>query len=159
MILETFKSVNNASCRGMWEQQSKPSDLGWTGLHPDLGAACLSLDLPGPARILVLDCLYLDQIGRAAAERRKQGEYAAAPCSLQFKTGVHTGKKPGACSFPPRCKTVESMNCVETANCKVIMQSACTDHRAMAENEAKPTKTLIFFIFVQREHGQAVFLM
>ena len=48
-----------ASCRGMWEQQSKPSDLGWTGLHPDLGAARLGLDLPGPARILVLDCLFL----------------------------------------------------------------------------------------------------
>ena len=47
-----------ASCRGMWEQQSKPSDLGWTGLHPDLGAARLGLDLPGPARILVLDCLF-----------------------------------------------------------------------------------------------------
>ena len=46
-----------ASCRGMWEQQSKPSDLGWTGLH--LGAARLGLDLPGPARILVLDCLFL----------------------------------------------------------------------------------------------------
>ena len=46
------------SCRGMWEQQSKPSDLGWTGLHPDLGAARLGLDLPGPARILMLDCLY-----------------------------------------------------------------------------------------------------
>ena len=44
----------------MWEQQSKPSDLGWTGLHPDLGAARLGLDLPGPARILVLDCLFLD---------------------------------------------------------------------------------------------------
>ena len=47
MILATFKSVNIASCRGMWEQQSKPSDLRWTGL-----------DLPGPARILVLDCLF-----------------------------------------------------------------------------------------------------
>ena len=58
MILATFKSVNNASCRGMWEQQSKPSDLGWTGLHPDLGAARLGLDLLGPARILVLDCLF-----------------------------------------------------------------------------------------------------
>ena len=47
-----------ASCRGMCEQQSKPSDLGWTGLHPDLGAARLGLDLPGPARILVLDCSF-----------------------------------------------------------------------------------------------------
>ena len=54
MILATFKSVNNSSC-SMWEQQSKPSDLGWTGLHPDLGAARLGLDLPGLARILVLD--------------------------------------------------------------------------------------------------------
>ena len=50
IILALFKSVYNASCRGMsqWEQQSKPSDLGWTGL-----------DLTGPARILVLDCLFL----------------------------------------------------------------------------------------------------
>ena len=36
----------------------KPSDLGWTGLHPDRGAVRLGLDLPGPARILMLDCLY-----------------------------------------------------------------------------------------------------
>ena len=49
----------HTSCRGMWEQQSKPSDLGWTGLHPDRGAACLGLDLPSPARILVLDCLFM----------------------------------------------------------------------------------------------------
>ena len=55
MILATFKSVNNA--RGMFEQQSKPSDFGWTKLHPDRGAQHLSLDLPGPARILVLECL------------------------------------------------------------------------------------------------------
>ena len=27
--------------------------------HPDLGAARLGLDLPGPARILLLDCLYM----------------------------------------------------------------------------------------------------
>ena len=36
----------------MWEQ---PSDLGWSGLHPYLGAARLDLELPGPARNLVLD--------------------------------------------------------------------------------------------------------
>ena len=42
----------------MWEQQSKPSDLGWTGLHQDLGAARLGLDFSSPTRILVLDCLY-----------------------------------------------------------------------------------------------------
>ena len=46
-----------ASCRGMWGQQSKQSDFGWTGLHPDLSAARLGLDLPGSARILVLDCI------------------------------------------------------------------------------------------------------
>ena len=33
MILATFKSVNNASCRGMWEQLSKPSDLGLDCLY------------------------------------------------------------------------------------------------------------------------------
>ena len=41
MILATFKSVNNASCRGMWEQQSKPSDLGWTGLSASRSRRCV----------------------------------------------------------------------------------------------------------------------
>ena len=39
-------SQQYTSCRGMWEQQSKPSNLGWTGLHPDLGAARLGLICP-----------------------------------------------------------------------------------------------------------------
>ena len=46
----------------MWEQQSEPLDSGWTGLHPDLGAARLGLDLPGPARSLVMDCLCLGNL-------------------------------------------------------------------------------------------------
>ena len=41
----------------MLELQSRTSDLGCTGLHPDLGPARLGLDLPGLARILLLDCL------------------------------------------------------------------------------------------------------
>ena len=41
----------------MREHQLKPSDL--AGLHPDHAAARLGLDLPGPARILVLDCLFI----------------------------------------------------------------------------------------------------
>ena len=58
MILQHSNQSTMQVAGGRWEQQSKPSDLGWTGLHPDLGAVRLGLDLPGPARILVLDCLY-----------------------------------------------------------------------------------------------------
>ena len=43
----------------MWEQQSSIRIWAGTRLHPDLGAARLGQDLPGPARILMLDCLFL----------------------------------------------------------------------------------------------------
>ena len=42
----------------MWEQQSSIRIWAGTRLHPDLGAARLGQDLPGPARILMLDCLF-----------------------------------------------------------------------------------------------------
>ena len=90
MILATSKSVNNASCRGMWEQQSKPSDLGCTGLHPDLGAARLSLDLPDPARILVLDCLFMTCLRKALGvqsnhhdDERREGLHWSDRANLQ----------------------------------------------------------------------------
>ena len=44
--------------KDMWEQQSSIRIWAGTRLHPDLGAARLGQDLPGPARILMLDCLY-----------------------------------------------------------------------------------------------------
>ena len=44
--------------KGMWEQQSSIRIWAGTSLHPNLGAARLGQDLPGPARILMLDCLY-----------------------------------------------------------------------------------------------------
>ena len=43
----------------MWEQQSSIRIWAGTRLHPDRGAARLGQDLPGPARILMLDCLCL----------------------------------------------------------------------------------------------------
>ena len=43
----------------MCEQQSSVRIWAVTRLQPDLGAAHLGQDLPGPARILVLACLYL----------------------------------------------------------------------------------------------------
>ena len=42
----------------MWEQQSSIRIWAGTRLHPDLGAARLGQDLPGRARILMLDCLF-----------------------------------------------------------------------------------------------------
>ena len=45
--------------KDMWEQQSSIRIWAGTRLHPDLGAARLSQDLPGPARILMLDCLFI----------------------------------------------------------------------------------------------------
>ena len=42
----------------MWEQQSSIRIWAGTRLHPDLGAARLGQDLPGPACILMLDCFY-----------------------------------------------------------------------------------------------------
>ena len=47
-----------ASCRGMWEQQSKPSDLGWTGQIQTEARSAEVWMQPGPARIFVLDCLF-----------------------------------------------------------------------------------------------------
>ena len=44
--------------KDMWEQQSSIRIWAGTRLHPDLGAARLGQDLPGPARILMLDCLF-----------------------------------------------------------------------------------------------------
>ena len=88
MILATFKSVNNASCRGMWEEQSKPSDLGWTGLYPDLGAARLRLDLPDPARILVLDCLC-----QYCSRKRVRGSRSSG----RLFSGKGTPPKPRVC--------------------------------------------------------------
>ena len=43
----------------MWEQQSSIRIWAGTWLHSDLGPARLGQDLPGPARILMLDCLYM----------------------------------------------------------------------------------------------------
>ena len=43
----------------MWEQQSSIRIWAGTRLHPDLGAARLGQDLPGPGCILMLDCLYV----------------------------------------------------------------------------------------------------
>ena len=43
----------------MWEQQSSIRIWAGTRLHPDIGAARLGQDLPGPARILMLDCLFI----------------------------------------------------------------------------------------------------
>ena len=45
----------------MWEQQSSIRISAGTRLHPDLGAARLGQDLPGPARILMLVCLFASQ--------------------------------------------------------------------------------------------------
>ena len=45
--------------KDMWEQQSSIRIWAGTRLHPDLGAARLGQDLPGPAGILMLDCLFL----------------------------------------------------------------------------------------------------
>ena len=43
----------------MWEQQSSIRIWAGTRLHTDLDAACHGQDLPGPARILMLECLYI----------------------------------------------------------------------------------------------------
>ena len=48
----------------MWEQQSSIRIWAGTRLHPDLGAARLGQDLPGPARILMLECLYTSRPDR-----------------------------------------------------------------------------------------------
>ena len=41
----------------MWEQQSSNRIWAGTRLHLDLGPVRVGQDLPGPARILMLDCL------------------------------------------------------------------------------------------------------
>ena len=43
----------------MWEHQSSIRIWAGTRLHPDLGAQRLGQDLPGAARILMLDCLFI----------------------------------------------------------------------------------------------------
>ena len=59
MILATFKSVNNVQVAGACGN-SNPSPRIWAGPGCIQTSALdlLDLDLPGPARILVLDCLY-----------------------------------------------------------------------------------------------------
>ena len=42
----------------MWEQQSGIRIWAGTRLHTDLGVAHPGQDLPGPARILMLSCLF-----------------------------------------------------------------------------------------------------
>ena len=44
-----------------------------------------------------------DQIGRAAATREGSQEHTRQlPAPFKTVPGVQTGKKPGACNFPPR---------------------------------------------------------
>ena len=55
----------------MWEQQSSIRIWAGTRLHPDLGAARLGQDLHGPARILMLDCLFSAEITSISQDFRQ----------------------------------------------------------------------------------------
>ena len=57
VIMTTGRRSKRSKVKDMWEQQSSIRIWAGTRLHPNLGAACLGQDLPGPARILMLDCL------------------------------------------------------------------------------------------------------
>ena len=64
-LVYTRWSLQHSNQSTMWKLQGHVGTaiqaLGFRldrAAHPDLGAARLGLDLPGPARILVLDCLY-----------------------------------------------------------------------------------------------------
>ena len=70
LIDQQTSSVACDRCRrlGMWEQKSSIRIWAGTRLHPDLGATRLGKDLPGPARILMLDCLFHYLTGTLAPE-------------------------------------------------------------------------------------------
>ena len=59
IIMATGGRLKRSKVKGHMEQQSSIRIWAGTRLHPDLGAARLSQDLPGQARILMLDCLFL----------------------------------------------------------------------------------------------------
>ena len=64
----------------MWEQQCSIRIWAGTRLHPDLGAA--RQDLPGPARILMLDCLYL---AITSADEMEKLEYSGGSILSVFR--------------------------------------------------------------------------
>ena len=61
VIMATGRRSKRSKVKGHVGQQSSIRIWAGTRLHPDLDAARLGQDLPGPARILMLDCLYLSR--------------------------------------------------------------------------------------------------
>ena len=57
VIMATGRRSKGSKGKDMWGQQSSIRIWAGTRLQPDLDAARLGQDFPGPARILMLDCL------------------------------------------------------------------------------------------------------